>query len=350
MDRTRLFSYLNASIFKDLLADEDITDISYNGSLVFYLSNSQGRKKSDIDIDEKYARDFIREIANISEKQFSFSNPILDISICGIRINAIHQSIGVKNGNESISFSIRKFSNQIKINDKTETYNHIVIDLLDVLVLNHFSIVISGLPGSGKTELQKYLLSRVEKNSRVILIDNISEIENVLLDESVDVTCWVSSSRNEYTSNDYLIKNALRSNPDWLVLAEARGQEMSSVLDSALTGVPIITTIHSHDNESAPDRMARMVMQNKGSINYENIINEIYSHFSFYIHLERVLLRGKVVRYISSIGMYNAKGVYKEIYSSNGIKYKTSKFLYINRTIDFYKFSKIKELFINEQK
>ena len=122
MDKQKALYYIDNSFLASLLKDEDITDISYNGSDIYYVSNSQGRKKSDIRIDVQLAKDFIRQIANIAEKQFSFSSPILDISIGRYRINATHQSIAKIQDDGVITFSIRIASKQIRINDDSDFF------------------------------------------------------------------------------------------------------------------------------------------------------------------------------------------------------------------------------------
>ena len=91
MDKEKGIQYLEHSFISSLLFDEDVTDISYNGKDFFYVSNKFGRKKSEISVEHQAVKDFLRQIANISEQQFSYTNPILDVSIGKYRINATHQ-------------------------------------------------------------------------------------------------------------------------------------------------------------------------------------------------------------------------------------------------------------------
>ena len=107
MDTLKGLIFIESSFLQDLLKDENITDISYNGSGIYYLHNLLGRKKSSILITENEAKDFIRQIANLSEKQFSLQNPKLDVSIGRYRINAIHPCIGRRNYGSCLNFSIR---------------------------------------------------------------------------------------------------------------------------------------------------------------------------------------------------------------------------------------------------
>ena len=121
------------------------------------------------------------------------------------------------------------------------------------------------------------------------------------------------------------MKTALRSNPDWLIVAESRGQEMIDVLNSSLTGHPIITTLHAFDVESIPYRMVRMVMMNEQKMDFNDVYQDIAYHMRFYIYMKRKYLNsGAVLRYISSIAYLNGKEM-EEIYGSDGEnkKYKS---------------------------
>lgn len=325
MDVAKTINYLEESFLKPLVENSKVTDISYNGQDIFYVHNDYGRLKSDISINKQEARDFIRQIANLSEKQFSFLSPELDVSFGRYRLNAVHQTICRKNNEDCICFAIRISSPVLKFNeDKKLDAN--VRELLDILVDSNVSIVIGGQTGSGKTELQKYLLSRMKENTRAIVIDNILELDQFVPTKDLDLNIWQVDEKREAASIQNLVRNALRSNPDWLIVAESRGKEMLEVLNSSLTGHPIITTIHAFDMKSMPVRMARMVMMNDQKTAFEDIFSDISYHMRFYIYLKRKYqTNGMVQRYVSSIGYLNNHQM-EEIYGSDG-KNKTTNLL-----------------------
>ena len=318
MNKDELINYIEQSFLKDLLVMENVTDISYNGTNIYYVSNISGRQKYPYFISANIIKDFLRQLANITEKQFSYLNPILDVNVGRYRINAVNQTIGRIGLDECHTFSIRVASRKRKINHDEEFMNEKLENLFDVLIANHISIVISGVTGVGKTEFQKYLVSRMEENERILVIDNT--IELAFLDDSnrLDITLWQADERNIESSISNLIKNGLRNNPDWMIISEARGKEMSDVLNSAMTGIPIITTIHSLDAKSGPGRMARMVMNGEERINYEDIVSNINYHFRFFVHLKKYIDKSSIVhRYISSIVQFDDNGTYYEIYHDN---------------------------------
>ena len=317
MDKEKLLLTLNSSFLSPLLEDSQITDISYNGQSVFYLHNKYGRKKADISLDESVAKDFIRQIANLSEKQFSFQNPKLDVSFGKYRINAVHPSIARKNNEKCLNFSIRISSETPIIKNDPNFLNAELVSLFNVLLRSKVSIVIGGITGSGKTEFQKYLISCLDNYTRIIIIDNVLELDNLSLDNDLDINIWQSDENNKETSIQELVKNALRSNPDWLIVAESRGKEMIEVLNSAMTGHPILTTVHAFDINSMPTRIARMVMMNEQSQNFDVLLADIFYNFRFYVFLKREIdSNGHVRRFIDEVAEFDSRGNKTTIYKN----------------------------------
>ncbi len=326
MDKSQGIDYILSSKLSPLLKKASITDVSYNGESIFVVDNHHGRTKSDIPFPQEEARDFIRQIANICEKQFSVSSPRLDVTLGPYRVNAMHQSIGRVNNEEAVTFAIRIASDRIRIYDDEKFLTPELKELFDVLVTSRQSIVIGGLPGTGKTEFQKYLLTRLPKDQRAIVVDNILELETIRKYIDYDLTMWQYNENNQNATLSLLIKEALRNIPDWLILAEGRGKEMLDILNSAVTGLPIITTLHAFDCQSIPTRMAHMVMLNEDSSRYEGIMSDISYHFRYLVYLKKDKdSTGGIRRYISSIIHIDPKGKSKEIYSDDLNKKKYSK-------------------------
>ena len=350
MDKTKALYYIEHSFMSSLLNDSDVTDVSYNGKDVYYVSNKSGRKKSDIVIEHSLAKDFIRQIANIAEKQFSYTNPYLDISVGKYRLHATHQSIGRISDEGVITFSIRIASSEARIIKGCSFFTGDIEKLIKIILSKRESIVIGGVTSSGKTEFQKYLLRNLKEAERVIVIDNVLELDQVR-NEYLDLTCWQVDENNPNSSPGILIKNALRNNPDWLILAEARGEEMVDVLNSAMTGMPIITTLHSRDANSLPHRMGRMMMKSTQKVDYQDALHDIYYHFHYYFYLKKEVKNNKIYRYIAEINFVNSKGVITKIYQR-----KNEEHLYYHlpkEALDEFDIEELNELkktkFIEEQ-
>ena len=277
--------------------------ISYNGKDVYYVDNDKGRNKSTLTLTQEQAKDFIRQIANMCEKQFSYQNPYLDVSVGKYRINAVYPSIVRVNNEKACSFSIRIGSEKSRVENDFNFIDEKCRNYLFEALKEGKSIVIAGPTGSGKTELQKFLLLNLKNNTRVIVIDNVEELENIRINEEIDVTSWQISDNNQNSSIQELVRNALRSNPDWIVVAESRGKEMNEVLNSVMTGHPIITTLHAEKLEDIPLRICRMVEMADITQKHESILNDIYEHMKVCVFINREIdANNGVKRYVESIG------------------------------------------------
>lgn len=311
----RLVNYIENSFLHTLLEKDTVTDISFNGVSIFYMDNVLGRKKFDYDIRIEDAVDFIRQVANLAERQFSYTTPTLDISVSRYRINAQHSSIVRVGDEKSVSFSVRIASKELRINDKSDFFKKDTKEILQNAIQNGESIVIAGPTGCGKTELQKYLISSFKDNTRVIVIDNVQELDYLRFKPNLDITSWQISPTIPQGNAQELIRNALRNNPDWLVVAESRGKEMLDALNAVMTGHPIITTLHAKSIESIPHRMMRMIQMGESDESSEEILNDIYEHINLYVYLNRKINKnGKVERYIESIARASGNKGMKIIY------------------------------------
>ena len=309
----KLIEFIENSFLKELLERESITDISFNGEKLFYQDNLSGRLQSDLVVtnDEVYA--FLRQIANLTDQQFSIANPILDVSVGRYRISALHSSLARKNRDKVFNFSIRLGYDKLRIKDDGSFINKRALSLLDEAINKKCSIVIAGKTGTGKTEFQKFLISRMNENTRIILIDNINEFETNYFKDNLDSQTWlVNNQKNNF---DDLIKNALRNNPDWLVVGEARGEEMKACLNSTMSGSPTITTIHARDSESIYHRIARMCMINSKNLVFEETLEDVKEHFKFLVYVKKIFdeKTKSYVRYVDSIST-NDKGKFLEVY------------------------------------
>ena len=174
-------SYLESSFLKDLLKNDNVTDISFNGETLFYQDNINGRHKLEYKLNDKEAFDFVRQIANLSDSMFSYSDPILDISCGRYRINATHYAISRKNRNKVINFSIRIGQDELRILDDKNFINEKCVYLIQKFIEVKESIIISGITGSGKTEVYIKLIEDVIKSNKTALYLILHFLPNILI-------------------------------------------------------------------------------------------------------------------------------------------------------------------------
>lgn len=299
-------NYVESSFLAPLIKQEGVTDLFYNGESFFYEENGTGRRRADISASASEVASFLRQIANLSERQFSFQSPILDVSFGRYRLNAVYASLARCRNEKSYSFSLRLASERSILAGNSAFFGGSEGILLEALRRNE-NIVIGGRTSSGKTELEKWCLLSLGGNRRVIVIDNVEEL-SMVSNPDIDLTTWLVNDSLPDASFPSLIKNALRSDPDYVIIAEARGAEMLEGILSALSGHGIITTIHAGSLEEMPERMVRLALLGEKRLPEAELYSDVATLFRLFVYLEkRQKGDGSIERRIASIGRYDTK-------------------------------------------
>lgn len=182
-------------------------------------------------------------------------NPILESTIPGngSRIEGVLPPCG-----PSPVFTIRKRSTKrFTLDDyvRDERMSPAICAALKAAVRSRQSILVGGGAGSGKTTLVNALLMEivaVEPTTRLLVLEDTPEL--VMPSE------WCvphETARN--VDLDDLLRVALRSRPDRIVVGEVRGSEVSALLRAANTGHSgTITTIHCNSAEAALLRIEQL--------------------------------------------------------------------------------------------
>jgi len=290
---------LRASRLGLLLDDSNITDITYNGDKIFYVSSLEGRKYYQ-QWCKKEALNLIRQIANMTNQLFTYQNPILDVVFSCYRLSAIHPLIGRDTNDNAVSFALRIASTNKDLLVETQTVTDKITSILSHLLKTKRSIVISGQTGVGKTELQKYMLGLLADHTRVVVIDQGVELATTkLIYPFLDLTFWRYENKLNDSSLTNLIKTSLRFNPDYVVIAEARGEEIIDIYNATLSGHPSVFTIHSENETLIYERMLAMTSY-KVPLKHEDLIRV----FPYIIHLTKDKRGNKIIRKIKCIVTY----------------------------------------------
>ncbi len=314
MNESRLLEAVESSFLAPLLQGESITDISFNGEALFYEDNQLGRKKAEIGVNKEEVGDFLRQVANYAEKQFSYSVPQLDVSFGRYRLNACYPNL-VRVGDEhSYSFCLRLLGGAGDFGADREFLPQKAKEILLNAIQKRSSIVIGGVTSSGKTELQKFLIRSLPEAEKAIVIDNAGELERLRGSGNVDITSWSVDERFPMSSFSSLIKNALRNDPDWVILAESRGPEALDALTSAMSGAAIMMTIHCARLESMPSRFARLCMMGENRLLREEVLEDIKGNLPYWVLLEKGKREdGSISRKVVKIGYFASENSDMEI-------------------------------------
>lgn len=297
--KEQITKFIHDSFLKQFLINENITDISFNGTDLRVQDNFKGRYKSEYQPTKDEVFQLGKRIADIQGKEFTNSSPILDTELDYLRVNFVHDAISPS----GTTFAIRVSRPILAMTDISEVANKDVEKLLELLIKAETNMVIAGKTGSGKTELQKLLVGYIPDDQKITLIEDTMDSHIKELYPNKDINSWRTLTEETRENKiDYidLNKAALRNNPDWIIIAETRSSEAYSVVDSALTDHNIITTLHCKGAAAIISRFLRMIGR-KYQINELLYGQDIVTAFPIGIYMEMIETEKGIVRRIKEI-------------------------------------------------
>ena len=299
------------TILNDLLLQETVTNINCWYGRLIVSDNKQGQFLYNIDsYDEKEKEEYYDTILKLSNRlanrmvvSYNEGSPILDAetefsNIGRLRINAIHPSL---NGSNYPAISIRKALMKVRINKKSMMSSGYateeIINLLAALIEGGNNTMISGITGSGKTELLKYIARYIKDNEGIITIEDTRE---AYLEENYPDKFVLALKSSEGNSFSDLIRTSLRQNPNWICVSETRSEEVLDLLSATETGHNLLSTIHSSSARAIPNRMVSMAKARDGS-EANRIYRQVYENIDIGVHISYTVDESGLHRMIDEI-------------------------------------------------
>ena len=153
----------------------------------------------------------------------------------------------------SLSVRIRQRAWTLDDLQETGTFSAEVGDFLLRLARSGANILVSGGSGAGKTAVQEALLRATVKEERILVVT--MECEFLLPEHPRSVVWEMSPDRPEVTMSA-LVAQALKSQPDRIVVGEVRGGEAANWLYALNAGVGGgMVTVHANTSVEALDKM-----------------------------------------------------------------------------------------------
>lgn len=281
--------------------DAEITDINFNGKDVWIEHLKRGIYKVPIQLSSEFVNQFSIRVSNVVSEQINKYNNVLEAETDILRISIIHPSAT----NTGYAISIRKTPAVMRLTrEKMLREKYCTEEILTFLIScikARMNMVFCGRPGAGKTELLKFLTQYIPREEKVMTIEDNLEIH--YKDINPGANCVELKVDEEFFSYTKAIKTALRQNPQWVLLSEARSVEVKYLLECFSTGLHGLTTLHTDDTRKIPDRIQNMMQDSYAASRMEN---DIYSFLNVGVLLrKRVTERGEVVRCIDQICLFD---------------------------------------------
>ena len=243
--------------------DPEISDIVINGADTVWLTYRNGIKVQGEPVAD--SDDHLIELVQTaarrgrSEHRWDPASPRLDLQLpSGDRLNAV----AWVSGRPSISirrhdFDIHRLKQLIDLGTIQEPLLH----LLKAMVLARFNIIIAGGTGAGKTTFMRCLINEIPSEERLVTVEDSLELGidrfAHLHPDHVDLEARTANVEGvgELGMNELAI-NALRMNPDRLIVGEVRGDEALTLLLACTQGNDgAMCTIHADSSEGVFGRL-----------------------------------------------------------------------------------------------
>lgn len=245
----------------ELFEDPDVTDILIDSNRRVHLIRA-GRAEfinSPYSLDselQSYARQIIRNSGGRIDIAKPFAEVNLSSEFGDIRFHAILG--GDCASGTQVSIRRHPMTQQsLESLFKLGSINSNQLDRLEEMVVERSNFVIIGPTGSGKTTLLRAILNRVA-GERIVTIEDTRELR---LNGAIELFTRAKNSDGfGEISLDVLIREALRMRPDRLVVGEARGVELATILQALNTGHNGVGfTFHAADAKQAVSRTLHLL-------------------------------------------------------------------------------------------
>jgi pilus assembly protein CpaF len=264
-------------IIQPLIDDVDVTDIMINGKDEIIIKKVGRPKPIKMDLrfpSEEALNEIAMKIVNASGTTLTSAKPYVDCRFPSMRINIAN---GLISGLGTV-ISIRKFAPVLRINDesmlRTGQANQEMLHALEAIVRGRLNVLIVGPTGSGKTELMKYMVGYIPDDDRTLVLEDTAETflkELYPNKHIVPMECRFTDDEETTIDFQILLKNALRQNPDRIIVGESRGPEALLMLEILNTGHPGFCTIHANNARDAVDRLIMMCLRSGVKLDREII-------------------------------------------------------------------------------
>jgi pilus assembly protein CpaF len=161
--------------------------------------------------------------------------------------------------------------------------------VLQVAARSRVNVLISGGTGSGKTTLLNAISQYIDREERVITVEDAVELR---LQQPHVVQMETRPPNIEgvgQVAQRELVRNALRMRPDRIIVGEVRGAEAFDMLQAMNTGHDgSMSTVHANSPRDALFRVENMVMMANLNLPLKAVRMQIASAVNVIVHVERM--------------------------------------------------------------
>ena len=293
-----------------LMRLDDVSDVLVNGSGDVWVEQAGTLRSTGVHVDHTVLMAVLERVFRPLGVPFDRAHPDAEgLLPDGSRLTAVLAPVAV----DGPVVAIRRFlSQRLHLG---AFGGPTVVELLEQIVDERLNAVVFGPTGSGKTSLLNALGDRAARRSRLVVIEDIAELDiagpQVV---RLQTTRSPSGSPGDRDLGD-LVRLALRLRPDRLVVGEVRGAEAEEMIWALSTGhTGSLSTVHARSAAGAMSRLRTFCAMASG-FSDEVVRAQVDAAVDVLIGMQR---RADGSRAVTSIVRVDDRGVLDVVFDAAG--------------------------------
>jgi pilus assembly protein CpaF len=278
---------VGAGPLEPLLRLPGVTDVLVNGADQVWIDRGEGLELTEVRLPSEAAvRRLAQRLAAAASRRLDDSTPYVDLRLPdGSRLHAVLAPLS----RPGTTISIRVPRSRVFTLEELVGAGALDGDgaaLLRRLVSRRRSFLVTGGTGSGKTTVLNALLSLVDQQERLVVVEDSSELRP---DHPHVVSLEARPANSEGVGEipmRTLVRQALRMRPDRLVVGEVRGGEVVDLLAAMNTGHEGgCGTMHANSAADLPSRVEALALA--GGLDRAATHSQLAAAVDVVVHLAR---------------------------------------------------------------
>ncbi|MEU5877265.1 TadA family conjugal transfer-associated ATPase [Spirillospora sp. NPDC047279] len=279
--------FVGAGPLEPLLRAPEVTDVLVNGPAEVWVDAGEGLVRTSMAFpDEATLRRLAQRLTAAAGRRLDDASPYADARLPGgVRLHAVLPPIAA--GGTCLSLRLpRRRAFTLDELVTAGTFPPEGARLLAALIAARVAFLVTGGTGTGKTTLLSCLLSIVDPQERLVLVEDSAELRpdhgHVVRLETRPPNVEGAGGVNLHE----LVRQALRMRPDRLVIGEVRGAEVVDLLSALNTGHEGgCGTLHANAAADVPARLEALACA--AGLSREAVHSQLAAALDVVVHLVR---------------------------------------------------------------